>query len=184
MNPELKKAIYTRSRLKRKLTKNPSRENELAFQKQRNRCVALRKKTIENHFKRLTSNDLMNNRAFWDLVKLFLSNKGASAGNDISLVKDDKIFTSDRDLCEIFNSYYINIVNSSGKKPSNIAYEHSVNKNREIIRLILDKYKNHPSILAIVQDPEHTFEIFPFQEVTPKDVWLQLKTLDGLFAEV
>ena len=180
MNRELKKAMYTRARFKTRLNKHPSRENEVAFKKQRNRCVALRKKAIKNHFKRVTSNGLMSNKAFWDLVKPFLSNKGGLAGTDISLVKDDKIVTNDHDLCEIFNDYYINIVeNTSGKKPSSIADTNSIDDDREIVRLILDKYKDHPSILAIVQDPEHTFETFSFNEVTTRDVWLQLKRLDG-----
>ena len=180
MNPELRKAMYTRARLKRRLNKHPSKQNEIAFKKQRNRCVSLRKKAIKNHFKRVTSNGLMSNKAFWDLVKPFLSNKGVLAGTDISLVKDDKIVTDDHDLCEIFNDYYINIVEStSGKKPSSIANANLVDDDREIVRLILDKYKDHPSILAIVQDPEHTFQSFSFNEVTARDVWLQLKMLDG-----
>ena len=51
MYPEMKKGIYTRTkRLKNRLNKHPSMENEIAFKKQRNRCVALCKKAIKNHF--------------------------------------------------------------------------------------------------------------------------------------
>ena len=79
-------------------------------------------KAIKNHFKRVTSNGLMSKKAFWDLVKPFLSNKGVLAGTAISMIKDDKIVTDDHDLGEILNDYYINIVeNTSGKKPSSIA---------------------------------------------------------------
>ena len=169
MNPELRKAMYTRPRLKRRLNKHPSKQNEVAFKKQRNRCVTLRKKAIKNHFKRVTSNGLMSNKAFWDLVKPFLSNKGVLAGTD--MVKDDKIVTDDHDLCESFNDYYINIVeNTSGKKPSSIANANSIDDDREIVRLILNKYKDRPSILAIVQDPEHTFQSFSFNEIAARDV--------------
>ena len=133
MNPELKKAMYTRARLKRRLNKHHSIQNEVAFKKQRNRCVALRKKAIKNHFKRVTRNGLMSNKAFWDLVKLFLSNKGVLAGTDISLVTDDKVITDDHDSCEIFNDYYINIVeNTSSKKPSRIANTNSIDDDRVI----------------------------------------------------
>ena len=62
MNPELRKAMYTRARLKRRLNKHPSNQNEVAFKKQRNRCDALRKKAIKNHFKRVTNNGLMSNK--------------------------------------------------------------------------------------------------------------------------
>ena len=180
MNPELKKAMYTRARLIRRINKLTSKQNEVAFKKQLNRCVALRKEAMKNHFKRVTSNGLMSIKAFWNLVKPFLSNKGLLAGTDISLVKDDKIVTDDHNLCEIFNDYYMNIVeNTSGKKPSSIANANSIDDDREIVRLILDKYKDHPSILAIVQNPEHTFQSFSFNEVTAREVWLQLKMFDG-----
>ena len=55
----------------------------------------------------------------------------------------------------------------------------SIDENREIVKSILDEYKDYPSILATVQDPEHTFEFFSFNEVTATDVWLQLTMLDA-----
>ena len=178
MNPELKKGIYTRTRLKNRLNEHPSKENEIAFKKQRNRCVALRKKAIKNHFKKVTSDGLMSNKAFWDLVKPFLSNKGGMTGNEISLVNGDRIVTDDLELCEVCNDYYINIVeNISGKKPCKIDEANSIDDDREIVRLILDKYKNHPSIVAIVQNAERTLQTFSFNEVSTKDVWVQLKCL-------
>ena len=86
MTPELNRAIYTRSRLKKKVNKNPTNENKAKFKKQRNKCVAIRRKAIKNHFKEATKNGLISNQAFWDLVKPFLSNKGALVGSDISIV--------------------------------------------------------------------------------------------------
>ena len=38
MNPELRKAMYTRARLKRRLNKHHSKQNEIAFKKQRTLC--------------------------------------------------------------------------------------------------------------------------------------------------
>ena len=65
---------------------------------------------------------MLSNQAFWDLVKPFLSNKGAPVGSDISIVKNDTIITDDQELSELFNEYYVNIVeNTSGKKPCGVA---------------------------------------------------------------
>ncbi len=50
---------------------------------------------------------------------------------------------------------------------------------REIIRLILEKYKNHPSILAIIQNPEQDFNLFSFREVEVYQVREHLRSLDG-----
>ena len=44
MNKALKKAIYLRTKLKNRLNKNPSEENKTKYKKQRNVCVALRKR--------------------------------------------------------------------------------------------------------------------------------------------
>ena len=180
MNPELKKGIYTRTRLKNRLNKHPSKENEIAFKKQRNRCVAIRKKAIKNQFKTVTIDGLMSNKAFWDLVKPFLSNKGGLTGNEVSLVNGDRIVTDDHELCEHFNDHYINIVeNISGKKPCKVDEAEAIDDDRKIVKLILDKYRNHPSILAIAQNTEHSLQTFSFHEVSTKDVWLQLKMIDG-----
>ena len=45
MNRELSKAIFTRSRFKNNVQKNPTIENKLKYKKQRNKCVNLRKKS-------------------------------------------------------------------------------------------------------------------------------------------
>ena len=180
MTRELKKGIYTRTRLKKRYNKNPTKENELNFKRQRNKCVALRKKAIKQHFKKATETGPVSNRDFWNLVKPFLSNKGGLAGNDISLVKNDKIVTEDRELAEIFNDHNINIVEkSSGDKPCNIADTVATDDDRQIIGLILEKYKNHPSILAIIQNRAINCRSFSFHEVKVCQVKKQLKSLDG-----
>lgn len=47
MNKDLQKAIYIRSNLKEKFNKFRTRENELKYKKQRNKCVSLQKKAIK-----------------------------------------------------------------------------------------------------------------------------------------
>ena len=139
-----------------------------------------REKQSKNHFKKATENGLLSNQAFWDLVKPFLSNKGALVGSDISIVKNDTIITDDQELSELFNEYYVNIVeNTSGKKPCGVADTTDIDDDRHIVKLILEKYKNHPSVLAIVQNPNCNFETFSVNEVEAREVALLLKSLDG-----
>ena len=54
VDKQLRKAIYTRTRLENKVHKNPSIENKMAYKKQRNFCVSLRRKCIKNCLKKLT----------------------------------------------------------------------------------------------------------------------------------
>ena len=49
----------------------------------------------------------------------------------------------------------------------------------QIVRIILDKYKNHPSILAIIQNPEQVLNTFSFHEVGNQEVMELLKSLDS-----
>ena len=65
MNKTWRKEIYNRTRLQRKFKKNRTKENELNFKKQRNKCVSLRRKAIKNHFRRVTENGVMTNKDFW-----------------------------------------------------------------------------------------------------------------------
>ena len=109
-----------------------------------------------------------------------LTNKGALVGSDISIVKNDTIITDDQELSELFNEYYVNIVeNTSGKKPCGVADTTDIDDDRHIVKLILEKYKNHPSVLAIVQNPNCNFETFSVNEVEAREVALLLKSLDG-----
>ena len=176
---ELKKAIYTRTRLKNKFNKFPTNLNERNYKKQRNKCVSLRKKAIKQHFKKATAGGLISNSDFWNLVKPFLSNKGGLVGDDISLVHNNQIVTDDSELTEIFNNHYINIVEkTSGQKPCNISDTVKYDDDRLLVRLILEKYKDHPSVLAI-REGSDTSNSFSFHEVQHHEVWALLRSLDG-----
>ena len=92
----------------------------------------------------------------------------------------DTVITDDQELTEIFNDHYVNIVEkSSGKKPSSLAKNTGISDDRQIVRLILEKYKNHPSVLAIIQNPEQVLNTFTFHEIGNQEVMQLLKSLDG-----
>ena len=67
MNRDFQKAIYTRTRLKNKYWRDPSRENELAYKKQKNLCVSIRRKSITNYLNKYSDNGLETNKSFWKL---------------------------------------------------------------------------------------------------------------------
>ena len=123
MNKELGKAIYTRSRLRNRYFKNPTKENETSYKKQRNKCVSLRRKSITQHFSKITSKGIMTNKQFWKTMKPFLTNKGCLENNDIILLDGEEMITNDRILAKRFNEHYINIVErSSDFKPSKMLF--------------------------------------------------------------
>ena len=61
----------------------------------------------------------MTNKKFWGTITPFLTNKGCISDDFVSIEKDGELISNEKELVEIFNENYINIVEkSSGKKPS------------------------------------------------------------------
>ena len=71
---EFRKAIYSRSRLRNKFLKTPTKASESLFEKQRKKCVLLRKKCIKNYFSKLTEKGVNIYKEFWKIIKPFLTN--------------------------------------------------------------------------------------------------------------
>ena len=90
INKELRKAIYTRSRLWKKFCKSPSKENEALYKKQRNKCVSLRRKSIKKYFNDITSYGIATNKNFLNLIKPFLTNKVHLNHQDITIFDGKK----------------------------------------------------------------------------------------------
>ena len=107
MNRELRKAIYTRSRLQNNYNKYPSNENKIKYKKQRNICVNLRKKAIKQHLNKITEGGVMDNKMFWQTIKPFITNKSGLSNNSITLIRNNSIVTDEKILTSIFNNHYI-----------------------------------------------------------------------------
>ena len=150
MTNEFRKAVYNRSRLRNKFCKIRSEENEKLYKKQRNKCVAIRKKSIRNYFNKIGSGNIVTNRNFWKISKPLLSNKGHLENVDIMLNHNNKIVCNDHELVKVFNEHYIDIIEKSGgEKPTSITEEYSFENVKEATEIICNSYINHPRILKI-----------------------------------
>ena len=105
VDKQLRKAIYTRTRLKNRIHKNPSKENKMAYKKQRNFRISLRRKCMTNYLKKLMEKGLTTNKNFWKFMKPFPTNKGFTGNNDITLIHQNKIISDEKQLTKLFNSY-------------------------------------------------------------------------------
>ena len=90
MNQELSKAIMTRTRLRNKFLKHQSSSNKQDYNKQRNHCVKLLRKTKRDYYSNLDEKSVTDNKKFWKTVKPFLSNKTLKSPS-IMLVEKDEI---------------------------------------------------------------------------------------------
>ena len=179
MNKELSKAIMKRSRLKSKYHKTKNTFDRIKYKKQRNLCTKLRDKAIKLDFQNSFSNLKTKSKPFFDIMKPYLTNKGALCCNDISLIENGEIITDDNDIANIFINYYTNIVKlTSGKPPLSLADTLPPGTSFDkIIDEICETYKNHPSIKSINSN-KRSDNKFSFKPVTVREVKGLLKSLD------
>ena len=153
----------------------------MAYKKQRNLCVSLRKKYMKNYLKKLREKGSTTNKSFWKFMKPFLTNKGFIGNNDITLIQKNKIISDEKQLTKLSNSYYINIVEkSSGTKPETFG-TNVENTTIQSIRDIVNSYKNHPSIIKYKQvvngSDVSDSKRFSFKTIKKKEIKYHLKNL-------
>ena len=73
MNKSLSKTIM--ERLRNIFLHNMSEENKINYNKQKNLCVTLLRKSKREYYQNLSVENICENKKFWKVVKPLLSNK-------------------------------------------------------------------------------------------------------------
>ena len=181
----IKKAFIKRSRCRNIYLKNRSDNNKREYNKQRNYCVSLLRKTKTSYYANLNEKDFTDSKQFWRTVKPLLSDKIKSS-EKITLVEqrenldtdgniDNKIVNDDIKIAEIFNRFFSNAVIDLKISDFHGAVPLADNISHPIFTAIL-KYANHPSTIAI-KDLNHTL-LFSFSNVSAADVKKEIRKLD------
>ena len=179
MTKELSKSIMNKSRFKNRYLKWPSRENFLAYKKAKSLCNSLNRKAKNTYFEKATENGIMGSKKFWSTVKPFLSSKGFIHNNDIKIEIDNKMIEDESELAKTFNSHYINIVKSTtGKHPTKLGTLVSRISEKEIVATIIDKFRNHPSIISIKNEFRPTAKL-NFKAATVDQINKIIRNLDA-----
>ena len=106
----------------KKIYKIPTKENEKLYKKQSNKCVSLRRKCIKQYFHKISNNNIDTNKNFWNFIRPFLVNKGLLNSSEIMLRKEKRIITDTKEIVQVLNDHYLNIVERScGEKPTSVA---------------------------------------------------------------
>ena len=71
MTKILRKAIIKHSRLRNKILSDRTEMSRKEYKKQRNFCVNLLKRAKKEHFANRDKNSILDNKTFWQIVKLF-----------------------------------------------------------------------------------------------------------------
>ena len=177
MTRELSKAIMEKLKTRSKYLKWPSRENYVSYKKSKNKCNSL-KKAKKIFFKEATKDGIISNKKFWSTVKAFLTNKGGISNDFITVENDGDLISNEKEIVELFNQNYINIVeNSSGKKPSSLGDCLNTSQDKLTVKEITSVYSNYPSIQKIKSD-FNTDSKFDLPKPTASDINKIVKFLD------
>ena len=152
MSKELNKAIMTRSRLRNRYLNEKSADSKIAYDKQRNYCVNLLRRTKKKYFANINISSTTDNKKFWKTVKPLFSDK-IFHKETITLAVNDTILGDDQIVADTFNNYFNNIDKNlltvtNKNYPKEIANSVSLNLLDPAEAAIL-KLKNHLSLNAI-----------------------------------
>ena len=165
----------TRSRLRNKFFRCRSDENKKAYNEQRNRCVKLVRNAKNAHYSNLNIKDVTDNKKFWKTVKPLFSEK-VNTKENITLVDNNNIISSDIEVAEKLNSFFGNVV-----KELNINIKEdllcNVSNINDPVERAIQKYKNHPSI-QMIKDKFGYNKTFSFDFVSSDTIFKEIVSLD------
>ena len=87
-----------------------NKHNWELYRKQRNLFTKIKKNLLKTCIERKQ----MNGTVFWDMMKPLISDKGSKSNTNITLLDDSKIINDPKDVCCMFNQYFVNVTRGIG----------------------------------------------------------------------
>ena len=157
---------------------NQTRTEEVfrKYRQQRSLVVRLNRAAKRKFFSQLDPKEVGKDKNFWKTFKPLFTDK-TSGQNKIALVENKNIVNDDKIICEIFNSYFVNITDTL---PITAPPESDVEITSKTDRVLhsIQKYRNHPSIVRIKENVG-VVDKFEFNFVAPIDVWNEINQLNS-----
>jgi hypothetical protein len=175
MNQTLSKSFMHRSKLKNKFNKNPTEENKILYNQQRNYCVSLLRKEKKKYYNNLDITIFDDNKKFWERVRPLFSDKQKALPRDIILVENEETISDKKEVAEKLNNFFIEAVDNLDI-PSYLP-ENTQHIQNDDIQMIIDIYENHPSIIKIKENVREG-DKFLFTDMTSQDLESEILKLD------
>ena len=155
-----------RTKLENIYLKRKTFSNKAAYNRQRNICGYLIKKTKRNFYRNLNPAHICDNKKFWGIVKPFFTDKKCSSDN-IRLMEHNEITKDDLNTADIFNEFFSKAVTNLNTEPIPTTILDVVEK--DTILNAIKIHENHPSIIKIKEKIEIK-ECFSIKKVVSKDI--------------
>ena len=159
--------------IKNKFLKYRTETNRVCYNKQRNFCVYLLRKTKKDYYGNVSEKDMIDNTRFWNTVKSLFSDKVKSS-EKVTLVHENKIITNDDENSKILNLFFSNVVNHL-KIPEFKDIDFSAECISHPALKAIMKFHNHPGVSAITNafNPQS----FNFSNVSVDDLLKEINKL-------
>ena len=153
MNGEMRRAIYKKRMCFNNYQKYKTPQNWELYRKQRNFVTKLKKTSMRHYFYERCAGG-PKSKDFWPTIKPFLSKKRSGGGSEIILCENEKIVSSQSEVSEVFNEFFVNVANDIG----NTSKDNSPD------------FSDHPSIQKIKENIPVETRIFSFTPVSSDTV--------------
>ena len=108
-----------------------------------------------------------------------MTNKGVMSSGVIILKENGELISDEPKLVDIFNDFYINIVESAvGTKPKNLGNPSDPSRDQDTVLNIISNYKDNPIIQKIKEQGVFTSCKFSLKHATREDINALIKELD------
>ena len=172
MNCELRRAVYVKRMLRNKYMKCRSPSNWENYRKQRNLVTKLKRQSLRGYFFERCHGG-PKSKDFWPTIKPFLSKKGSKDDPTILLNENGKIISDQKEVCDVFNDFFVNVAKDIGSNCDN-------------------DFTEHPSILKINDQQETTQDQFNFTHTDAEYIQKSISKLqtkkatgvDGISAKI
>ena len=136
---------------------------------------------MKEYFRNISDNNIVTNKIFWNFIRPFLINKGSLNSCEIMLRKEKKIITDTKEIAQVLNDHYINIVERSwGEKPISVAKQNYVTDDIKIVDHIVRHCEDNPSVRPIKKNDKtprnSTCSILTISEQEVKKILKELNT--------
>ena len=84
-------------------------ESKKAYNKQRNICVKMVKKSEKDHYQNISLSEFTDNKTFWKTVSPLFGSK-LKTNQKINLIEKNVLVTSDEEIAKTFKEYFDQIV--------------------------------------------------------------------------
>ena len=146
---ETRNAMRERDQLKKIFYKTRNPTDWENYRQMRNRVTSMRRKAVQEHFRKLCDNNSSDQRKFWNTIKPYINSRKCKNHGRIVLKDNDNIITDQQKVAETLNDFFTSVARAETAQP----------KPSPDLSYIADHVANTPSLSLGKTNPKEVKDI-------------------------